>query len=162
MHCIKCIFLLDKHIDWVGTVTSVERIPRWNMTSGNIYKKYIIWLNLWCDSSTSLKIFSFFLFSFTNGKDSHSFVQKQCWLKYLPLNGTMWTMFELTFFHQEKICNLTTKTHHGKNKKSSLSAQEKHLKCFYCALSERNGFYCQKKYQNWQRCFFCNSCSVYI
>ena len=39
MHCLKCLFHMDNHIDLVGTVTFVERISWGNGTSENIWKK---------------------------------------------------------------------------------------------------------------------------
>ena len=41
IHCLKCLFHMDNHIDFVGTVTSVERISWQNGTSENIIGSWL-------------------------------------------------------------------------------------------------------------------------
>ena len=39
LHCLKCLFHLNNHIDKVENVMFVEKVLIWNMTSENISKK---------------------------------------------------------------------------------------------------------------------------
>ena len=41
MHCLKCLFHMNNHIDQVGTVNPVKIISRWNGPSGNIKKNHL-------------------------------------------------------------------------------------------------------------------------
>ena len=49
MHCLKCLFHMNKHINKVVNVMFVENVSMWNVTSENISKKstWLFWVPSW-------------------------------------------------------------------------------------------------------------------
>ena len=49
LHCLKCLFHMNNHIDKVVNVMFVEKVSIWNVTSENISKKstWLFWVPSW-------------------------------------------------------------------------------------------------------------------